>query len=809
MNRGAPSATVSRVGWLVVLLVLGAGALVERPRADAQAQPRAAAAGGVETLPIRPNVYMLAGAGANVVAHVGWMGVVLVDTGSANMSDEVLAAIQRITDQKIRFIINTTADADHVGGNAALARAGRTLLRYNVTNGGGFAGNDFQTNRGAAGIMAQENVLTRMSATSGDKPAFPGDEWVEKRIRRIIRWNAMAMVARANRDFLGIGGHLSTYASTATLYEVGFNHFFRGRDEASPGDQVYFQGHAAPGIYAGFGFEGDRVGPWKKRLGSRSHVVIGLIDTGVNPYHIAYRRPEYTIHPSLYIEGFPTDAPALGLDFNGSDYVAARTGDDAAVWSQVGERTLYWIPGTNIIGAYSIRNESGTPPAGVVQRPIIDDNGHGTGTSSVAGGAGFSYATRAPLGSNPEVLLVIIEGLGHEAVEWALNQPWIDIISGSYGNPLAIPYDDLIDGFAQEVPVVQEELGQYEYRFTAPFVLRDGRTACFSAGNGLSRTGIAYDRYSSIRPTSGPSWVVTVGAISPRNEQDYGWHSVPVDISSYGNHWPAAAPFSLDGEQEFGGTSNATPVAAGVFSRALLAVRRALGDAVEGIHVDPSSQSVPALGPANVAGGLASDGVLTRGELQEAVFKTARPGQIDPENFLFDPLVIPDSPAYFTMQGYGLANVASAGRAIDVLLGKTPMPQRPEVDAWIAAIDLIRDSVWPPPTYSSEASPTRLRPGNESERAIGFGLEQNGPNPFRDATTIRFRIPEATRVRCEVLDVSGRLVNVLAEGDHAAGVHAVGWDRRDAAGSAVRPGVYFYRLTAGPWRAWKKMVVLP
>ena len=60
------------------------------------------------------------------------MGVVLVDTGSANMSDEVLAAIQRITDQKIRFIINTTADADHVGGNAALARAGRTLLRYNV-----------------------------------------------------------------------------------------------------------------------------------------------------------------------------------------------------------------------------------------------------------------------------------------------------------------------------------------------------------------------------------------------------------------------------------------------------------------------------------------------------------------------------------------------------------------------------------------------------------------------------------------------------------------------------------------------------
>lgn len=171
MNSRVEYGKVSRVGWLVVALVLGMGALVERPRAQARPQ----AAGEVETLQVRPNVYMLSGAGANIVAHVGWMGVVLVDTGSADMSDRVLAAIQRITNQKIRFIINTTADADHVGGNAALARAGRTLLRYN--EGDGFAGSAFQTNRGAAGIMAQENVLTRMSATVGDKPAFPGEGW--------------------------------------------------------------------------------------------------------------------------------------------------------------------------------------------------------------------------------------------------------------------------------------------------------------------------------------------------------------------------------------------------------------------------------------------------------------------------------------------------------------------------------------------------------------------------------------------------------------------------------------------------------
>jgi pyruvate dehydrogenase E1 component len=82
------------------------------------------------------------------------------------------------------------------------------------------------------------------------EPYFPGDEALEKRIRRLVRWNAVAMVTRANHEFPGIGGHLSTYASSASLYEVGFNHFFRGKDGRNIGDQVFYQGHAAPGIYA-------------------------------------------------------------------------------------------------------------------------------------------------------------------------------------------------------------------------------------------------------------------------------------------------------------------------------------------------------------------------------------------------------------------------------------------------------------------------------------------------------------------------------------------------------------------------------
>ena len=88
------------------------------------------------------------------------------------------------------------------------------------------------------------------------EPWFPGDEYMERRIRAYIRWNAAVMVSRANSRSPGIGGHLATFASSAALYEVGFNHFFRGKDAGTSGDQVYFQGHAAPGVYARAFLEG-------------------------------------------------------------------------------------------------------------------------------------------------------------------------------------------------------------------------------------------------------------------------------------------------------------------------------------------------------------------------------------------------------------------------------------------------------------------------------------------------------------------------------------------------------------------------
>ncbi len=109
-----------------------------------------------------------------------------------------------------------------------------------------------QRNIGIPSLTSTDYVNT---ISTEHEPAFPGDEHLERRIRAYIRWNAAVMVHRTNVE-RGTGGHIGSYASAASLYEVGFNHFFRGKDHPGGGDQVYFQGHASPGVYARAFLEG-------------------------------------------------------------------------------------------------------------------------------------------------------------------------------------------------------------------------------------------------------------------------------------------------------------------------------------------------------------------------------------------------------------------------------------------------------------------------------------------------------------------------------------------------------------------------
>jgi pyruvate dehydrogenase E1 component len=127
-----------------------------------------------------------------------------------------------------------------------------------------------------------------------DQVPFPGNQEIERRIKSLVRWNAMAMVVRANRLSDGIGGHISTYASAATLYEVGFNHFFRGTDNEDGSDIIYFQGHAAPGMYARAFLEGRL--PVEKLHNFRRELAPG---GGLSSYPHPWLMPDFWQFPTV------------------------------------------------------------------------------------------------------------------------------------------------------------------------------------------------------------------------------------------------------------------------------------------------------------------------------------------------------------------------------------------------------------------------------------------------------------------------------------------------------------------------------
>jgi pyruvate dehydrogenase E1 component len=155
----------------------------------------------------------------------------------------------QIVDQLVDIDPSETAEWK-ASFDAALANAGPVRARYLMLS---LLKRAQEKNIGIAGLRATDYIN---SIPSDSEPDFPGDEAIERRIRQYNRWNAAMLVHRAQRPGVGVGGHISTYASSASLYEVGFNHFFRGQDHPGGGDQIFFQGHASPGMYARAFLEG-------------------------------------------------------------------------------------------------------------------------------------------------------------------------------------------------------------------------------------------------------------------------------------------------------------------------------------------------------------------------------------------------------------------------------------------------------------------------------------------------------------------------------------------------------------------------
>ncbi|MFF3338542.1 S8 family serine peptidase [Streptomyces flavidovirens] len=392
--------------------------------------------------------------------------------------------------------------------------------------------------------------------------------------------------------------------------------------------------------------------------------VIGIADTGINPYHLEFSARTYpdpdvlaltknfTRHPSEYVPGYPAAAPAIPVTL-GKGYLPE---EDKDLWTP--ERTtggtLHWIPGTKIIGAYSSSMDGA--------HPVLDDHGHGTGSASVSAGNRYGYC--------PSCLLVMVEGLDETV---AVKYPWIDITSHSFGYVGGAPVGPVLSG--EEATKKAAERGQ---------------TVLFAAGNGV---GNAFDVPVSTwhSDQTGPDWNITVGALRRNDQRAVVGDGIPVHLSSWGiGSLPSACHTAVYCQDQFSGTSAATPYTAGVFGTTLQRVREAIGDARPG----QKPGQVVAEGAALEGSVYLDDGRLTRGELREAVLKNAFPLGKDDLPSPSWPAGAPYTPANVLFEGYGAATPESGRRAVDVLLGRALLPERPVEDDFFAADRAIRDSVW-------------------------------------------------------------------------------------------------------------------
>ncbi len=388
-------------------------------------------------------------------------------------------------------------------------------------------------------------------------------------------------------------------------------------------------------------------------LRSESFTVIAVVDSGINPYHDDFARPDLTAHPSTYVRGFPRSAPALRLSLD-EDYATAVSGDER-VWDSLPANTLTWIPGTNIIGAI------GPFDSGDVE-PVLDRHGHGTSTASLA--AGMIHGPRSR-----NVLLVVVKGF-EGGLRWAAKQPWIDVVTNSWGPPFWLTGSEEIIGAGSGMAAASRA------------AVERGKMTCFATGNLAAPT--------LPNPTAGPSWVMSVGAASATTRGEHAYTAWPNDILGLSG-MDAADNRSTGGVSEgFNGTSAASPSACGSVAAALARARAAVHDTVEGPHGGGLLVS-------SRRRGYLQDGVLTRVELEDAVMLTARPAETSPPSPQ-DPFAIPGPPAGgFVRGGYGIVDGDSARDAYELVLGRVERPDRTVEDAWFAALEEIRNALWGDP----------------------------------------------------------------------------------------------------------------
>lgn len=416
-------------------------------------------------------------------------------------------------------------------------------------------------------------------------------------------------------------------------------------------------------------------------------VVVADVDTGVNPYHLEFRdnRPIAWTHPSTYIPGFPADVQALRLSLEVEDYNMAVLAD-CEVWSSVEPETLYWIPGTRIIGAITFSPGRTDCDQGTLPGSILDRGGHGTMTTSRVAGSESSLC--------PECRIVSIQGFTDDSMVWASEQPWIDLQTNSWGD-LPMSY---LESLAPEgsAGLLGNDRSQV--------VAAAKRHAIFVAGgNGLAGFFGVTGHPAYFDNIAGGDGIIMVGGHD--NGYYTPWTMTMPHIVADANAHPAAEYDSVDARDERGGggTSGATPFAAGTFARMLMEVRQAVGDTGVGVRdgniVVAADDMAPATGPL-------ADGFLSLEEAKMLFYHTANPRPVEdghwdgPKCSGADCIVgglgiyssvpvewssFPETLPLYYYVGYGQVGNLTLWDHISAALGETEIPDRATEDSFFMA----------------------------------------------------------------------------------------------------------------------------
>ena len=499
--------------------------------------------------------------------------------------------------------------------------------------------------------------------------------------------------------------------------------------------------------------------------------VVGFVDTGINPYHQEFRdtSPRAYQHPSTYLPGFPADAKALNLTFGAETWEDAVLAD-CEVWKNIEERTLYWIPGTKIVGAISffVAAEGDVPEfscdeTGIAGARILDTNGHGTMVASRAAANDYGACRTC------RIVSIHYPNNGTEAPEpyqaalrWAAaNRTWLDVQSNSWGPIVPAHEPTGTNILASNPPLVRS------IEATASVQM-----AFWASMNGAAGRGGVLGHPTPLSPHLTPS-VLSVGG-----------HD-----SGYMTLWPGFPPHvAADACNAFGayhdhldksdgtvssGTSGATPYVAGGAAQILSLARGILGYTPTGMRGD-----VVASGPAGrVPSGPLADGVFTLAEWRRLVLETAsRRPESQPEDaevcaasgYDATPVKwtdVPDEYPEYLNIGYGAVDRNAVQEARKILLGEADPPDRTATDEYFATDDQLRRQLHEEYTLGEHEDPPAAVPLPEpSGEAVplpgpGGGAPPSAAPPAKPAAAAprAARLSDLVRVTCRAGKLSFRL----------------------------------------------------